>query len=381
MAGAAWEGPPPTPSAGDRSAATKASSQPSTSTTTGRPPHSSERSVSITTAEAASYAGASTGRKIASGSLRAASRSGMPEPTPYSRASYDAVETTPRSVGSPRPPTTTGSPASSGRRSTSTAAMNWSRSTCRTHLCSATSGLTSSGAGPHRGGGSASVDSIWSMPGEQQQVDHDRAQLRQDRLRGEHLACARPGRSPRRPRAARAGPRPPSGRRGARRPPASAAAASSTASPAYDARHRPPVVGGHRDLPDQHPGAAQRPVERVDQLRHPPQVAAVPDPERRRRHHRHPLVGRRPAARGSGSRWSGRRRAGPAPCSTSPSTITSAAARSSSAILRTTCAACSRGRRSGAAGTTVARHQRHRAADQGIGPAGQRLARAPAPAR
>ena len=39
----------------------------------------------------------------------------------------------PRSVGSPRPPTTTGRPASSGRRSTSTAAMNWSRSTCSTH--------------------------------------------------------------------------------------------------------------------------------------------------------------------------------------------------------------------------------------------------------
>ena len=38
----------------------------------------------------------------------------------------------PRSVGSPRPPTTTGRPASSGRRSTSTAARNWSMSTCST---------------------------------------------------------------------------------------------------------------------------------------------------------------------------------------------------------------------------------------------------------
>src|SRR3954470_20322739 len=56
----------------------------------------------------------------------------MPEPTPYSRASYDAVDTTPRLVGSPSPPTITGLPASSGRRSTSTAAMNWSRSTWRT---------------------------------------------------------------------------------------------------------------------------------------------------------------------------------------------------------------------------------------------------------
>src|SRR6478609_2991877 len=60
-------------------------------------------------------------------------RSGIPEPTPYSRASYDAVDTTARSVGSPRPPTIIGLPASSGCRSTSTAAMNWSRSTWSTH--------------------------------------------------------------------------------------------------------------------------------------------------------------------------------------------------------------------------------------------------------
>ncbi len=105
-----------------------ASSQPSTSTGT-----SKARSVSITCTEAASYAGASTGRKTASGHFLAAVRSGIPDPTPNARASYDAVDTTPRSVGSPRPPTTTGRPASSGRRSTSTAAMNWSRSTCSTH--------------------------------------------------------------------------------------------------------------------------------------------------------------------------------------------------------------------------------------------------------
>ena len=84
-------------------------------------------------AEASSYAGPSTGRNTASGHLRSATRSGMPEPTPNSRAAYDAVDTTPRSVGSPRPPTTTGSPASSGWRRISTAAMNWSRSTCSTH--------------------------------------------------------------------------------------------------------------------------------------------------------------------------------------------------------------------------------------------------------
>src|SRR6185503_6878414 len=109
------------------STARNASSQPSTSTGT-----SSERSVSMTRTDASSYARWSTGRKTASGHLRAAVRSGIPEPTPNARASYDAVDTTPRSVGSPRPPTTTGSPASSGRRSTSTAAMNWSRSTCST---------------------------------------------------------------------------------------------------------------------------------------------------------------------------------------------------------------------------------------------------------
>ena len=86
-----------------------ASSQPSTSTGTSKP-----RSVSITRADAASYAGASTARKTASGHFRAAVRNGIPDPTPCSRASYDAVDTTPRSVGSPRPPTTTGSPASSG---------------------------------------------------------------------------------------------------------------------------------------------------------------------------------------------------------------------------------------------------------------------------
>ena len=68
-------------------AATNASSQPSTSTTTGRPPHSSERSVSITPAEASSYAAWSAGRNTASGSFFSAVRIGMPDPTPNSRAS------------------------------------------------------------------------------------------------------------------------------------------------------------------------------------------------------------------------------------------------------------------------------------------------------
>ncbi len=107
-----------------------ASSQPSTSTTA---PGIALR-VCITTADAASYAGPSTGSSTASGHRRTAIFSGIPERTPYSRASYDAVETTARSVASPRPPTITGSPASSGRRRISTAAMNWSMSTCSTQV-------------------------------------------------------------------------------------------------------------------------------------------------------------------------------------------------------------------------------------------------------
>lgn len=107
---------------------TKASSQPRTSTTVPSP-----RSASITCSDAAPYASWSTGSTIASGTLRTARRNGMPEPTPNARASYDAVETTARSPGSPRLPTITGLPASSGRRRTSTATRNWSRSTCSTH--------------------------------------------------------------------------------------------------------------------------------------------------------------------------------------------------------------------------------------------------------
>ena len=42
--------------------------------------------------------------------------------TPKGRASYEAAETTPRSPGAPAPPTTTGRPRSSGRRSCSTEA-------------------------------------------------------------------------------------------------------------------------------------------------------------------------------------------------------------------------------------------------------------------
>src|SRR3954470_11337065 len=73
----------------------------------------------------------SVGRNTASGHLRAASRIGIPECTPNSLASREGVATTARAwVGSPEPPTITGLPRNSGRRSISTEAKNWSRSTC-----------------------------------------------------------------------------------------------------------------------------------------------------------------------------------------------------------------------------------------------------------
>ena len=62
----------------------------------------------------------------------------------------------------------------------------------------------------------------------------------------------------------------------------------------------------------------------------------------------------RPGARRSARRWTGRRAAPRAHRSTSPSRMLSAAARSSAEILRTITPACSRGRRSGARGTTAA---------------------------
>ena len=72
----------------------------------------------------------------------------VPERTPNARASYDAVATTWRGlVGSPSPPTMTGRPASSGRRSTSTAARNWSRSTCRIHPRSSATTIRASSPG------------------------------------------------------------------------------------------------------------------------------------------------------------------------------------------------------------------------------------------
>ena len=100
--------------------------------------------------DASSYAGLSEGRKTAVGQRRAAARSAMPERTPNARASYDAVATTWRGrVGSPSPPTITGRPTSSGWRSTSTAARNWSRSTWRNQRPTAT--IMASWGGAHDG--------------------------------------------------------------------------------------------------------------------------------------------------------------------------------------------------------------------------------------
>ena len=90
-------------------------------------------------ADASSYAGASTGRNTASGHLRAA----MPQRHP--RADAERARLVRRrghhaTLGWVAAPADDDrSPASSGRRSTSTAAMNWSRSTCSTQAVVTTS--------------------------------------------------------------------------------------------------------------------------------------------------------------------------------------------------------------------------------------------------
>ena len=72
-----------TPSGSSASAPTNASSHPSTSTTA----PGTARRVSMTTADAASYAGLSTGSTTASGHRRTAVRNGIPDRTPNARAS------------------------------------------------------------------------------------------------------------------------------------------------------------------------------------------------------------------------------------------------------------------------------------------------------
>ena len=52
-----------------------------------------------------------------------------------------------------------------------------------------------------------------------------------------------------------------------------------------------PLVSRDRRTPDQHAGAAQGPIQRLDQVGHLPQPGTVPDPERRRRDHVEALVG------------------------------------------------------------------------------------------
>ena len=64
----------------------KASSQPSTSTTTGTPPHSSPRRVAITPRRGLVVRRPVDGQEDGVRIFRAAIRSGMPEPTPCSRA-------------------------------------------------------------------------------------------------------------------------------------------------------------------------------------------------------------------------------------------------------------------------------------------------------
>ena len=140
-------------------------------------------------------------------------------------------------------------------------------------------------------------------------------------------------------------------------------------------RHRPPVVGRHRGLPDQHAGAAQRPVQRVDQVHHPAQVALVPDPERART----PTTASPSSAAACSSRirWSVDRASASSASarSTSPSTITSPAARSSADDLahhHRRLLAWPPQRRRGHHGRG---DQRDRATDQRVGPAGERRAR------
>src|SRR3954454_22471224 len=72
----------------------------------------------------------------------------MAERTPYVRASYDAVATTPRP---PTPPTTTGLPRSEGLSRCSTAAKKASRSRWRTEAWSRTGATYPSVPTPPRG--------------------------------------------------------------------------------------------------------------------------------------------------------------------------------------------------------------------------------------
>ena len=148
-------------------------------------------------------------------------------------------------------------------------------------------------------------------PGEQQQVDDDRPELDEHHLRRHLVGRAPPGPMPRRPRAAARARPTPAGRPSSSSATMSVASARSWASSDVGLRDRSAVVGGHRGLAHQDPGAAQRAVHRLDQVGHPPDVGAVPHPERRRRHHRHPLVGRRLQLADQAVRRRGRRPGAP----------------------------------------------------------------------
>ena len=108
--------------AGEAARSTKASSRESGSTSS-----DSSRSRSMTSRLAARYASKRPPRKAACGHRARASAVRIADRTPCTRASYDAVATTPRG---PMPPTMTGLPRSDGLSRCSTEAKKASRSRC-----------------------------------------------------------------------------------------------------------------------------------------------------------------------------------------------------------------------------------------------------------
>ena len=208
----------------------------------------------------------------------------MPDRMPNSRASYDAVETTARSLTIPRPPTTTGLPGELGlaqdlhrRQEHVEVDVQHPCGSCRPR----------SG-----GGGSASVDSSSSSPvSSSRSATTDRSCASITSVLRSAVRSTRPVASPTASRTGRAAT-------------AIRSAISSrrhhvggvgqvAAEPGVGRGHRPAAVRRDRRPPDQHAGAAQRAVERVDQVDHPAHAGLVADPERRGGDDGQPLVGRR----------------------------------------------------------------------------------------
>src|SRR5271165_6822434 len=90
-------------------------------------------STAYTFAEYSRYRSGCPSTNTACGHILAAVRSGMAECTPNFRASYDAADTTPRSLG--RPPTTTAFPFNDGSNSSSTETKKASMSTWKMVRC------------------------------------------------------------------------------------------------------------------------------------------------------------------------------------------------------------------------------------------------------